>query len=278
MPGRRSLHPLIRCTCGGSIGGHVALHGNGPAAERTKVLKYGCAYHKNRGAVACANGLTLRAETVDEAVLFSLRSLIAPDMVAEAITAALDILTSGRDEYAERRAALGAQVKDAEARTTKLVALTETAPDVTALLERLRAVQAEKAALLAKLDAMPPMPPTIDTEAIVSKLKAHAADLVGLLSVEHGPKVRALLRKLMPSPLTAEPVEHEGRRGYRLRGHVSLLGLVDGQVSEMLTHTTNSGTGGGPNGIRTRVAVMTTFLPAVSRGFLATCPVGTRRD
>ena len=85
-------------------------------------------------------------------------------------------------------------MKHAEARTTKLVALTETAPDVTALLERLRQVQAEKAALLANLDAMPPMPPTIDTEAIVSKLKAHAADLVGLLSMEHGPKVRALSR------------------------------------------------------------------------------------
>ena len=64
--------------------------------------------------------------------------------------------------------------------------------------------------------------------------------------------MRALLRKLIPAPLTAEPVEHDGRRAYRLRGHKSLLGLVDGQVADMLTHTTNSGTGGGPYGKRTQ--------------------------
>jgi len=34
---------------------------------------------------------------------------------------------------------------------------------------------------------------------------------------------------------------------------VSLLGLLDGEVADMLKQSINTPTGGGPNGIRTRV-------------------------
>ena len=94
-------------------------------------------------------------------------------------------------------------------------------------------------------------------EEITAALRSYSDDVVALLSDEQGPKMRALLRKLIPAPLTVEATTNaDGRRCYRLRGEISLLGMVDANVAEMLSHVAprnNKQTGGGPNGIRTRV-------------------------
>jgi Recombinase zinc beta ribbon domain len=246
------LTGFLRCACGGSIGGHIALHGTGPTSERKKVLKYGCNLRRNRGELACGNALTLKTEAIDEAVLMTLRKLIEPDILAEAVAHALTVLMQGQDGYAEKRAALEAEVKDAEAKTARLVAAITAGGQIEALIDGLKQEEARKAALRGKLDAMPAAPPVLNTEAIVTKLKEHASDLVGLLTAEHGPKTRALMRKLIPEPLAATPTETpDGRKGFKLTGRMSFAGLIDAQVAEMLTHATNTPTVVAPTGFAT---------------------------
>jgi len=240
---------------GGSIGGYIALHGTGPTSKRKKALKYGCNLRRNRGELACGNALKLKTEAIDEAVPMTLRKLIELDMLAEAVARALAVLMQGQDGYAETRVALEAEVKDTEARTAWLVAAITASGQIEALIEGLKQEEARKAAQRCKLDAMPAAPPVLDTEAIVTKLKEHASDLVGLLSAEHGPtRVCALMRKLFPEPLAATATETpDSRKGFKLTGRMSVAGLIDARVAEMLTHATNTPTGDGPKGIRTRV-------------------------
>jgi hypothetical protein len=215
--------------------------------------EYGCALRRDRGDLACGNSITLKAEVVDETVLRALRSLIEPDVLAEAVERALGVLASGADDYAERRTALTVKVAEAESRTARLVAARAAGGAAfEAVKAGLEAEEETKAALRTEVEKMPPVPPTLDTDAILAKLKDHAADVVGLLSAEHGPRTRALLRKLMPEPLTADPVEKDGRKGYRLTGRVCLLGLIDGQVADLLSQSHSVPTGGGPNGKRTQ--------------------------
>jgi site-specific DNA recombinase len=249
---------FLRCACGGALGGQVALHGNGPASARRRVTKYGCTFFKNRGALACSNSLTLKTETLDETVLMAIREIIAPDMLTVALDRALSVLAAGQDGYVDTRAALDAKVTAAEATTARLVAaIGAGGAELQPLLDGLTAAEATKATLRAELAAMPPMPPVIDPADILATLTARASDLVGLLAVEHGPKTRALMRKLLPAPLVATPTETaDGRKGFHLAGRVSLLGLLDGDVADLLTRPNNTPSDGGPNGIRTRVSAL----------------------
>src|SRR5262249_53362477 len=163
---------FLRCTCGGALGGVAALHGTGPSATRKRVTKYGCSYNRNRGAVACANDFALRCEAIDEAVLMALRRIVAPDMGAEAggrgraVERALAVLVETKDEYAERRAALEAQVAEAEARCSRLVKALGAGGELESLVAGLKTAQEEKDEAKAALAAMPPVPEQIDTEAI----------------------------------------------------------------------------------------------------------------
>src|SRR5262249_53546478 len=143
---------------------------------------------------------------------------------------------------------LEAQVAEAEARCSRLVKALGAGGELESLVAGLKTAQEEKDEAKAALAAMPPVPEQIDTEAITAALRAYSADMVSLLSDEQGPKMRALLRKLIPAPLVAEATtDEDGRRCYRLRGEISLLGIVDGNVTEMLSHAKPQ-TGGGPNG------------------------------
>ena len=61
-----------------------------------------------------------------------------------------------------------------------------------------------------------------------------------------------MLRKLLVGAIVAEPIKVGGRRGYRLRGHVTFASFLRGDVFEALKASAQPD-GGGPNGIRTRV-------------------------
>ena len=72
------------------------------------------------------------------------------------------------------------------------------------------------------------------------------------------PQGREVLRALLVDRMTFTPVITAGTRGYRFLGQGSYGGLLTGRTWPT--------TIGGPNGIRTRVSVTTTFSPAVSDG------------
>jgi site-specific DNA recombinase len=226
---------ILRCSeCGATLGGIPVYHGNGPTATRTKVEKYSCSYRRNRGPEACSNGISIRTEAIDTAIVNAITSLVSPDMITEAIGRALEIVLGDTAGLSDQREALEREIAQAEKRTSNLVAALAGGTALEAIKSGLEAEEAKKATLRESLAKLPAAMPSVDVEAIKAKLAAVAVDIIETLATP-GPMVRTMLRKLITSPIKAEPVTAEdGRKGYRLTGAVSYLGLLDGEVHEIL--------------------------------------------
>ena len=80
----------------------------------------------------------------------------------------------------------------------------------------------------------------LDADDVRERVRKRAADLRGVLK-RGTPAARAALTKLLVGKLDAEPVVVDGRRGYRLTGHVNVAGLLpDAMISRLQTGISNS--------------------------------------
>ena len=121
--------------------------------------------------------------------------------------------------------------------------------------ERLRQELARRDRLtaeLADLDAAG----VVDTEALLRTVTARAVHLRALLG-RHVTQARQVVRQLLEGRLGCQPFEDVEARGY----HFTATGTY-----RRLSVPDAVNVGGGPNGIRTRVSVTTTFSPAVPQG------------
>jgi site-specific DNA recombinase len=105
------LSGLARCAPrGGALVGLTRAHGRGRRAL------YGCAYHHKRGAAICANGVKIRQERLETAVLDALRAVLDARMIEEAVNEALTRLRQDGEGRLGRRATVERERSLVEAR------------------------------------------------------------------------------------------------------------------------------------------------------------------
>ncbi len=242
------LTGLARCACcGGPIIAMSRHHG------RRRGYFYGCAHNWKRGPAICSNNLHLPQAILDEAVLDAMVHALDAELVEAAVEQAFARLTETAAETADRRPMLEGEIAEARRREQRLAdAIAHGSPGDAApeaLITTLRAEETRRKDLEQQLATLPP--PTavvsVDRDHVARELRTRADDMRGVL-LRQGPHAREALQKLLVDRFDCTPVLVAGARGYAFTGAAN----------------TWPTTYGGPNGIRTRVSVTTTFSPAVS--------------
>ena len=241
--------------CGAAIGGRTQLHGS--PGRRVRHTFYGCNYHGRRGPSVCSNETVLRTEIIDTAVLDAIRKAIDPSMVAEAVDRALAALTSRHAAWDAQQATLERELKDVDARVNRAVQGIVTVGASDALVAQLKIEEQRQRDLRARLAQVQTARgvAALDTAEIKRDVLGLVGDVTGVLRDHLTPQTRMMLRKVLAGQIVAEPITVGGRRGYRLRGHVTFASFLRGDVLEALK-TGAQPDGGGPNGIRTRVSAL----------------------
>ena len=211
---------------------------------------YGCLRYHKRGVHACRNGLQIRQDALDAAVVDVLVKALEPDVLAEAVRSAVAELQADQAALIARRSTVTGELGTIANRERRLLdALVDGDADASAqaIRGRLREELARRDALTAELKRLDETP-TLDAEAIVLDVQQRAADLRGLLA-RHVTQARQVVKLLLEGRLVCQPFEDENERGYTFTatGTYQRLGVP---VVESVN------VGGGPNGIRTRVSAL----------------------
>ena len=245
------LSGIAECAeCGGSLVAMTRSHG------RQRMPFYGCLRYHKRGVHACRNGLQIRQAVLDQAVLDVLADALDVGVIAEAVEAAVAELRAGQADATARRTAITGELATIAGRERRLLdALADGDGAAEAIRGRLRAELERRDTLTAELAQLETTAP-VDVEGLVRTATERAADLRGLLG-RNIAQARQVVRQLLEGRLVCQPFEDAENRGYAFTatGTYRRLG-----VPELVN------VGGGPNGIRTRVSVATTFSPAVPQG------------
>jgi site-specific DNA recombinase len=181
------LAGLATCAlCGGGLTVETA------PAKRGRVPEYVCFRHRATG--ACSNTLRMPVADENEAVLAAVEQhALTPEAIAQVIA-----LTE-RDEHAERQQALARERRDIDRRIARLVAAVEAADDVTALVVKLRELEARRTAINREVAAHRPLPRV--APAVLDNRLAEWRRLLRS-SVTQG---RAVLQRILRGRLTFAP-------------------------------------------------------------------------
>ena len=219
---------LAQCgTCGGSLVATTRSHG------RQRAKFYGCLYHHKRGATVCANAVELRQDILDAAVVAQLSAALSARAIEVAVAKALGKLRATRARDLDRRVTLDRERAAIETRIAHLGdaikrgKATDTLLDLLATEETHRKALAREFAGLADLERVT----ALDAAAVARDVQAIAEETITLL---HGypAQVRQMIRKLLDGGrLRCEPVEVEGRSGYRFSATGTYARLFTGIVA-----------------------------------------------
>jgi site-specific DNA recombinase len=225
------LSGFARCAlCGGGVGVTSRSHG------RERQYFYACVAHHKRGRLICGNGLAMRIETVDAAVLGTLHGeTLRPAIINATITGVLDAVaaamnprTAARDLDASR-----AELRTVERELGRLAeAVAAGGQDLVPLLALLRTKQQRRddlAALITTRTA--PRSVAFNRQAIETKVRERLATWRSLLLTKKMQDTRDWLREGLIGPLKLTP---EGRT-YRFEGQLSLGKLFAGLVPALPT-------------------------------------------
>lgn len=233
------LSGIAECgLCGGSLVAMTRSHG------KRRVSFYGCLHYHKRGVHACRNGLQIRQDALDAAVVDVLVKALEPDVLAEAVRSAVSELHADHAALVARRSTVTGELATIANRERRLLdALVDGDADASAVAirARLREELARRDTLtteLARLDATP----TLDADAIVADVQVRAADLRGLLA-RHVTQARQVMRMLLEGRLICQPFDDGVEIGYTFTatGTYRRLGVP-------VVESVNVG-GGGPNGM-----------------------------
>jgi site-specific DNA recombinase len=227
----------ICAACGGSLVAITRPHGTG--ADRRRVPMYGCVYHQKRGAIVCKNDVVIRQEKLDAAFLEALAEAIDEQLLARAVTKAVEKLQRRGGGATEKRAALVRERDRTAASIRHLVDAVKLGRATDTLLSELVTQEAALKALerrIGEMDRQRVVP--IDGAALAGRVATVAADFRTTLKAG-GPNARRLLQRVLNGRrVPCEPFREEGRRGYRFREEqIPYAGVL-------------SNDNGGPNGKR----------------------------
>jgi site-specific DNA recombinase len=215
------LSGLGQCgVCGGSLVAMTRGHG------RRRAKFYGCAYHHKRGATVCSNSVQIRQEILDGALLEAISKALDEQLVEAAVERALEQLRARRGKQADRGRDLQRELLLVEARMGHLLEAVKRGRATAVLLETLEAEATRKKAILRELEEVDERVSiaSLDVRRLAQELKRRATDARALLG-RHVPHARRILRALLEGRLACEPLDEEGRRGYRFRATGTYAGL-----------------------------------------------------
>jgi DNA invertase Pin-like site-specific DNA recombinase len=169
---------MARCAhCGGPM--QIV----GSAYHRKKGRFYGCSYYKKRGASICKNALLVEQEVLDQIILKSLEEALTEDMIKVAVEKALEKHRAGRGAQLDRRTAIERELSLIEAKQAHLVDAIAGGDKNRMLLDRLKAEETRREALIGELDQIEEagQDGSLDEARFKRELKARLANMRGLL-------------------------------------------------------------------------------------------------
>ena len=246
---RYLLPGLASCaTCAGGL----IVRSRATSAGRR--FAYGCHYHHARGASVCGNRLLAPMEAADRAVLDTLEAeILDPRVVVRTLEKAAALMAGpARDRDARHRALvdrLGILTAEVARFTTAVGA---GGGDLRPLLKALREREDERERVEAELAALDGAVEvaSFDARRLRRTLATTLEDWRGVL-MRQTPHAREALQVLLDGRIVFTPDVDERESRYVFEGRVVVGRLISGAVE---AGTFNSG--GGPNGIRTRVLAL----------------------
>jgi site-specific DNA recombinase len=225
------LSGLAQCgVCGGSLVALTRSHG------RQRAKFYGCIYRHKRGAAVCANGVEIRQDALDGAIIDALASALNARAIEVTVEKALARLRANRARDLDRRAVLDRERAAIEARIAHLGdaikrgKATDTLLDLLATEEDQRNALAREFAGLADLERVA----ALDAAEVAQEVQGIAEQTIALL---HGypAQVRQMIRKLLGGErLRCDPFEEADRKGYRFQATGTYGRLFTGAVAHDL--------------------------------------------
>jgi len=185
-PARTLFGGLLTCpACSGPI---VAVN----------TTRYGCSVHKDRGAAVCTNAHTVDRAMLDKRLLAVVREeLLQPDMLAELQAEVRALMSEARRDATAAVDGNRRRLHALDAEIGRLVEAVATMGLSGAIATRLRAAEAEKAALQAQIAAVdaPTIDPIVD---VIAQYKAMMIDLQRRLEAgDDRQRTRELLAQMM---------------------------------------------------------------------------------
>lgn len=205
VPPKHLLSGLIKCGC---CGASYTVIGPG---------RLGCAGFRERG--DCTNRRTVSRQHVEERVLIALRErLLAPEMIAEFVKTYREEMRRLRAQHRDDREAASRRLTQLAASIERTVDLIVNGDAPAPLLDRLRAMEAERATLTHQLATAPAGDAPVELHpAAAGRYRKIVEDLQGqIATLERGAPADTLIREVrgmiaridvFPPPKSKEPVE-----------------------------------------------------------------------
>jgi DNA invertase Pin-like site-specific DNA recombinase len=217
------LSGFARCAlCGGSFHSVSRSHGSRRASF------YACSSYWKRGSSVCGNGLVMKTERIDDAVLQALGGdVLRPAVVMATVDRVLDQLHRFDGSRAHELDRLRSERTAVERELTRLtVAIAAGGSDLDPLLTAVRERQARRDELAAAIASMESIRVDYDRAAIEARVREEAARWRDLVTSEDVGDWRRLLRDVLEGPLRFTP---EGKT-YRFEGEAAMHRLLAGIV------------------------------------------------
>jgi site-specific DNA recombinase len=226
------LTGFARCTvCGGPVGTEVRVHGSN--GKRQTIPHYACLDNRRRGAAICTNGVAVRQDVVDRAILEAITEVLRPEVLTLAVDKALEKLSRRRSQHAGRRQEIERELTDMQRKMDRLLdALTDSSLPTDEIKTRLTAEKARKSALTAELEKLEQLMKVagVDTAQLKRRIEERVADITSLLA-RNTVQARQMLRKLLADKIELEPVGSGRERAYKFRGSLTIEKLISGETS-----------------------------------------------
>jgi site-specific DNA recombinase len=221
------LSGMAYCSeCRGPLISATRSNGNG------RVRVYQCAHHQKRGKAVCRNSVVLRQETLDDALIETVRSVLDERVVSAALDDALLRLRDGQEPDLDQRGRIARELALIESRKARLVEAIARGDDMEDLVSKLRTEEARRAALLVELGSLAVRDnvASLDAHRIKKQLGARAAEMRAVLG-ERTPETRQLLRRIVRDRIHCEPFREDGSVGYRYTIRATFGALLTGSTS-----------------------------------------------
>ena len=192
---------------------------------------YLCTIHRKRGACICANDVVLRTDAVDAVVIKTVGEVLDSRVIEKSIELAISRLQDGRDHVATQRERLKAELDEVEARLARLVEALVNGGPIETIVAQIKIDEERKRALTAEYEALDGAcgSQAFDYASVVLEVRERAADVTAVLS-RQTPQARQMLRKLLDGKIAVEPINVDGRRGFRLSGRLNVGRLLRAEV------------------------------------------------
>ena len=211
--------------CNGGVCVRTRAHG---ASQRAHF--YACTAHLNKGPEICAHVDQWPMEEIDREILATIGSdVLTSDVLEEVIAAARETFEASAqpDRQDQLRRAL-ATVEREQARVTEAIA--SGAGQIPVLVERLRASDAKRRALVADLARASHAAPAPSWQKIERQMRKRLTDWRSLLNEGNMTRTRQAFRELLTAPIRLTPVIEQGYRAIRFEGQIALAVVFGAEV------------------------------------------------